>query len=482
MTREEAIKEAYGIPVTKAQHEALQILIPELVENDDERIRKSLLEFLDDVWHMGKNANFNKWGKADCADWIYYIEKQKEQKSLNISAASEWLRKNVCRYINSEYNEFHKCVEYDGSIDKERLINDFEEAMQKEQKPVQTAKEAWKEMRLEVYAQASGNRHEPNYSDDSTKMFSLCDIDEIFEKIGNRAVEKKPAELSEDTAPVRFEEEDGEKYPIVDYKLIGQKPDWSEEDEVMLKEIISFFKDGSVKLQHDLDLYASFLEKRFKSLRPQQKVEWCEDVETAFKCIKSILIDYMSKNYKGSKYCTNEQVKEWIKWFDIVFHSIRPQPKPAWSEEDKRMLRRCIKSIESSKNFAEAQTFKEAKDKEKEWLISLPERFNLQEVREQYPIEDCDYGLEIALDILVKTLNKVQGYQTDDGIREHQTAIQAVKDAMKPWSYPYGKNETVDKLIGIAECLEMDGDCMFNGISGDDCGQFLRDLARKQTE
>lgn len=396
MTREEAIKEAYGIPVTKAQHEALQFLIPELAESEDERIRKELLEYLTVTRQQDFVAH------PERQRWIIYLEKQKEQKSLSISAASEWLKKNVCRYINSEYNEFHKCVEYDGSIDKERLINDFEEAMKKEQKSVQTAKEAWKEMRLEVYAQASGNRHEPNYSDDSTKMFSLCDIDEIFEKIGNRAVEQKSA--------------------------------WSEED------------------------------------------------ETTFKCIKSILTDYMSKNYKGSKYCTNEQVKEWIKWFDIVFHSIRPQPKQEWSEEDKRMLSRCVKSIESSKNFAETQTFKEAKDKEKEWLILLPERFNLQDVPEQYPIENCDYGLEIALDILVKTLSKVQGYQTDDGIREHQTAIQAVKDAMKPWFYPYGKNETVDKLIGIAECLEMDGDCMFNGISGDDCGQFLRDLARKQTE
>ena len=43
--------------------------------------------------------------------------------------------------------------------------------------------EIWKDMRFEVYAQADGNRHEPNYSDDSTKMFSLNDIDEIFEKI-----------------------------------------------------------------------------------------------------------------------------------------------------------------------------------------------------------------------------------------------------------------------------------------------------------
>ena len=57
--------------------------------------------------------------------------------------------------------------------------------------------EAWKDMRLEVYQQASGNRHEPNYSDDTTKMFSLNDIDEIIEKISelkpvNEVLEKKP--------------------------------------------------------------------------------------------------------------------------------------------------------------------------------------------------------------------------------------------------------------------------------------------------
>lgn len=46
-----------------------------------------------------------------------------------------------------------------------------------------SAFEVWKDMRLEVYQQAGGNRNEPNCSDDTTKMFSLNDIDEIFEKI-----------------------------------------------------------------------------------------------------------------------------------------------------------------------------------------------------------------------------------------------------------------------------------------------------------
>lgn len=57
---------------------------------------------------------------------------------------------------------------------------------QGEHKSAKNIVESWKDMRLEVYQQASGNRHEPNYSDDTTKMFSLNDIDEIIEKMSEQ--------------------------------------------------------------------------------------------------------------------------------------------------------------------------------------------------------------------------------------------------------------------------------------------------------
>lgn len=57
-----------------------------------------------------------------------------------------------------------------------------------------------------------------------------------------------------------------------------------------------------------------------------------------------------------------------------------------------------------------------------------------------------------------------------------------VSEHGKEQDFPYGVNETVDKLIAIAECLEMDGDCLFNEYTGTECGKFLRDLARKQVE
>ena len=46
MTREQAIKEIYGIPANKKQHEALQILIPELKESEGERVRKALIDLV----------------------------------------------------------------------------------------------------------------------------------------------------------------------------------------------------------------------------------------------------------------------------------------------------------------------------------------------------------------------------------------------------------------------------------------------------
>lgn len=56
----------------------------------------------------------------------------------------------------------------------------------------ETTFQVWKDMRLEVYAQASGNRHESNCSDDCTKMFSLCDIDEIILNITEKQGKNSP--------------------------------------------------------------------------------------------------------------------------------------------------------------------------------------------------------------------------------------------------------------------------------------------------
>lgn len=100
-------------------------VFPELNESEDERLRKEIIEFI--------KISKPKWKNyRDYSSWIAWLEKQKYQK------------------------------------------------------PTENFVETWKDMRLEVYQQASGNRHEPNYSDDTTKMFSLNDIDEIIEKMSEQ--------------------------------------------------------------------------------------------------------------------------------------------------------------------------------------------------------------------------------------------------------------------------------------------------------
>jgi len=38
--------------------------------------------------------------------------------------------------------------------------------------------------------------------------------------------------------------------------------EWTQQDEAIANEIIAYFRDGTVKLQHDLNLYATWMEQR----------------------------------------------------------------------------------------------------------------------------------------------------------------------------------------------------------------------------
>ena len=75
-------------------------------------------------------------------------------------------------------------------------------------------------------------------------------------------------------------------------------------------------------------------------------------------------------------------------------------------------------------------------------------------------------------DLLFQKMHEA-GYEWDADKKE----LKKIEQKPTEWSLPYGKNETAEKLIALAECLEADGDCLFNGLSGNDYGKFLRALA-----
>lgn len=292
MTREEAIKLVKrikgAIVYTEEEKEALETLIPELHESEDEKTRKALIEALKTSETVGELKFILPEPMRE--DAIAYLEKQKH--SLNFDAISSWLRDRASRYVNGEYNEFHHCIEYDGTINVERLIADLKVAVdsgtfdiheQKEQKPWE-----WGEEEAKIL---------DSIIDDYEKAAkSFCGYDG---KIGLlRAIR------------------DGE------YDL--PKRECGEEDEKIRNEILEYFTIT-----------------------------------------------------RARDFVANPERQKWISYIEK-----QKERKPEWSEEDERMLSRCIKSVECSKQFADSETYKAAKDVEMNWLKSLPERFNLEPKQE----------------------------------------------------------------------------------------------------
>ena len=82
MTREEAIKELRGFigQLTEGCQEAMEVLIPELAESEDEKIRKGLIDIFNTA--LGQDFLQRKAGLNE-KEVIAYLEKQKEQKPTN---------------------------------------------------------------------------------------------------------------------------------------------------------------------------------------------------------------------------------------------------------------------------------------------------------------------------------------------------------------------------------------------------------------
>lgn len=182
----EALEAIKKIQEANPHDEGLQNWIndhfPELSESEDERIRKQIISFL-------KEFEYDHYRNLDFSSWIAWLEKQ---KTIDVLDKEEREFANSVDSYRKDMDEFYK-KGYNAGREAEKQYW-FEK--QADKPKGKTALEAWKDMRLEVYQQASGNRHEPNYSDDTSKMFSLKDIDEIFEKI---------AELHEDNSTDKVE-------------------------------------------------------------------------------------------------------------------------------------------------------------------------------------------------------------------------------------------------------------------------------------
>ena len=285
MTREEAIERIKARfdkwALDNDDLTALQALDIVDTDSEDERIRKSLIEVFKKK--LEKGFEWVEYGipNRSVLDWL---EKQKEQKpaqydldvlekhitkdsiselahtvmirngwdiveqeqkcSLNFDVISSWLRDHVSNYVNGEFNEFHHCVEYDGTINVEKLIADLKVAVdsgtfdvyeQKEQKPAEINGE---EERIRKHIVKFIDEQYPthgNLKDEKDKMLAY------LEK------QKEQPTNEEMLRTLRAEYEKGVADTIAKYEQKEQKPEekpinWTEltwEDINELEDIIN---------------------------------------------------------------------------------------------------------------------------------------------------------------------------------------------------------------------------------------------------
>ena len=96
----------------------------EYVGNDNYNVRSDNL--------LGKTYHITPCQLYTIFKKMTWLEKQGDKKVLFSDDVCEWLRHHASVYVNSEYNEFHHAVEYDGTIDVDRLIKDLKSEFEKQ--------------------------------------------------------------------------------------------------------------------------------------------------------------------------------------------------------------------------------------------------------------------------------------------------------------------------------------------------------------
>ena len=186
---------------------------------------------------------------------------------------------------------------------------------------------------------------------------------------------------------------------------------------------------------------------------------------------KSVLEDILPELRESE----DERIRKYIINFVNLEKEVNLPPDDAdrmldWLEKKKEQKPTMIQW--TGKNLKEVIDFTGKSQKFGEWFKSWEDFANYVHSHDDIIKLFCEDGSHYEVPVGAWIVKTPDGYNTPSRFRFIQKPAE--------WRFPYGKDETVDKLIAIAECLEMDGDELFNGYKGTECGKLLRDLARKQ--
>lgn len=297
MTREEAINTVRNIYQTDKEKEALEILIPELAESEDERVRKHIIAYLRNELHNIKQLTPTT---TEMERWLAYLEKQKE-------TGIRWFKSDNVKNPNKPYidkagmfytTDGRMC--YASEIEKQKgeTLRDFIDNFpysdeQKEQKPI-----------LEVFGFKVGDKVRLKDGDGRTHIIKK------FEKIeGLHGPDFYHVDFEDNSA--RDSIYPGEEYPNGYYTQMEkleeeQKPaEWDKLQEVF-RNINEAFEDGKKEVvAHP---------KKYGLCKP---TEWSDEDErmrqTAIEACKVVINDYENSNsrfYKCKDWLENKLVEK----------------------------------------------------------------------------------------------------------------------------------------------------------------------------
>lgn len=91
----------YDEPVGKGAtvQEAIDDLVEQVKESEDERIRKDLIGFIEDIINHGIKEAVAKHNYGDGKQWLAYLEKKKEQKPAEWSDEDEKMLEEIINHI-----------------------------------------------------------------------------------------------------------------------------------------------------------------------------------------------------------------------------------------------------------------------------------------------------------------------------------------------------------------------------------------------
>ena len=319
---------------------ALDTIIPELKESEDERIRKMLIYQME-RWHEAALENNAVQDIKDSADAITWLEKQGEKE----------------KFIEKELGCIHGY--------REEALRRLQE-LEKQKEPEDKGE-------ISDGTQAHVDKVEPRFHEGDWVVVSTTKGDRVVQiasveyfKNGHPSYITTEGRWFGNGIKARLlTDKDVETTTIPESRVIVSKnKSWSEEDEQNLNAALSYINDEHLRRWLKDNIYNKY-----------EKPTWSEKDEKLLKLSLENLTEL--KNRFDEEY---GKVGDCINWLKSIKDRI--QPKQEWSEEDEAMFQGVIETeqymldvVYGRKIFAVGnEDIKEECTKELSWLNSIKDR------------------------------------------------------------------------------------------------------------